>query len=304
MAKRLITILAVLGLVGFQLTGCGTQTSGLDTTAINQTTETSISSSVNDAIAISSITDNTASLGIMGLEAVTNGSSCPSVSKNLIEQNPSTYTILIDFGNGCIPNNYPFSQVTTSGYISMTVTLFTDTATGKITGETIDAQKNIVRTRWDGASLSISGTTNIIKNLSWAGNTLTNVERSVSVNEERIAVTSFGRVVMHHLIALDFTYADTVSDGIITKRIINGTGTVDHELARVTASVSIVNLTLVQGCCHPVDGSINITLTRNSNGSVIGNYLLVYTSSTSSNQYQCSDVASLNGKQITLNPCE
>jgi hypothetical protein len=299
MLKRLLTVLAVLGLVGFQLTGCGKQTTGLDTTSINQTTEGSISSSAGDSIAISSVADNQTSLGIMGLDALTGSTSCPAVSKTLIGQNPSTYTVLIDFGNGCIPNNYPFSQVTTSGTISMTVTLFTDATTGKIITETIDAQKAIVRTRWDGADLSINGTTNIIKNISWSGNALAGVTRTVSINEERIAATSVGRVVMHHLIALNFTYGDTISGSTVTQRIINGSGTVDHELAKVTASATITNLTLAQGCCHPVDGTISILLTRNSDGSIIGTYDLSYVSNSS-----CSDVALLNGKQITLNPCD
>ncbi len=299
MLKRLLTVLAVLGLVGFQLTGCGKQTTGLDTTSINQTTEGSISSSASDSIALSSIGDNQAGLGIMGLDALSGGTSCPSVSKQLVGQNPSTYTVSVDFGNGCIPSNYPFSQVTTSGTISMTVTLFTDVTTDKITTETIDAQIAIVRTRWDGASLSINGSTGIIKNFVWSGSTLSTVTRTVSVNEERIAATSVGRIVMHHLIALNFTYADTISGSTVTQRIFNGSGTVDHKLAKVTASVTVTNLTLAQGCCHPVDGTISILLTRDSDGSIINTYDLSYVTNS-----LCSDVALLNGKQITLNPCD
>ncbi|MGC8579456.1 MAG: hypothetical protein ACP5JP_06810, partial [bacterium] len=298
MLKRILTIISVLGLVSLQLTGCGKQTTGLDTTSINQTTESSISSSVSDAVVLSSIANSQTGVGILGLDALSGGSSCPQVTKNLIGQNPTTYSVTIDFGNGCIPTN-SFAPVTTSGTISMTVTLFTDVTTGKITEVTVDAQKAIVRTRWDGASLSINGTTDIVKTLSWSGNTLSDVTRSVNVNEERIALSPTGRMIMHHLIALHFTYSDTISGNTIIQRIINGNGSVDHELAKVTASAVITNLTLVNGCCHPVDGSITITLTRDSNSSLIGTYNLVYASNN-----QCSDVALLNGKQITLNPCD
>ena len=104
---------------------------------------------------------------------------------------------------------------------------------------------------------------------------------------------------MHHLISLNFTYSDTVSGTTVTQRILNGSGTVDHELAKVTAAVSASNLTLAAGCCHPVNGSLNITLTRNSDNSIIGTYDLSYVSNS-----QCTGVALLNGKQITLNPCD
>ncbi len=298
MLKKVLTVIAVLGFVGFQMTGCGKQTTGLDTTSINQTTEGSVSSSAGDAIAISSVGNSQAGVGILSLDALGAGSSCPQIKPTLIGQNPSTYTVLIDFGNGCVPAD-GFAAVTTSGTISMTVTLFTDSTTGKITSETIDAQQAIVRTRWDGASLSISGTTDVIKTFSWSGTTLSAATRTVSVNEERIALSPVGRMLMHHLISLNFTYSDTVSGTTVTQRILNGSGTVDHELAKVTAAVSASNITLAAGCCHPVNGSLNITLTRNSDNSIIGTYDLSYVSNS-----QCTDVALLNGKQITLNPCD
>lgn len=298
MLKKVLTIISLLGLIGLQFTGCGKQTTGLDTTAINQSTESSVSSSVNDAIMISSVANNQANIGVLGLDALNSGISCPQITKNLINQNPVTYQVLINFGNGCIPAN-GFAPVTTAGTISMTVTLFTDVTTGKITDVTINAQKAIVRTRWDGASLSITGSTYIVKSLSWVGTTISNVTRSVEVNDERIALSPTGRMVMHHLISLNFTYSDTVSNATVIQRIINGTGSIDHELAKVTASATITNLTFVEDCCHPVDGSITITLTRDSDSSVIGTYDLVYASNN-----QCSDVAVLNGKQISLNPCD
>ncbi len=299
MLKKILIGAAVVGLAVVQLAGCGKQASGLDTTSVNQSTEGSVSSAAGDSIAISSAVNSPAGVGSLGLAVLGSTPSCPQVTKALIASNPATYAVSINFGSGCIPPAGSFAAVTTSGNVTMTVTLITNTTTGKVTQETIDANVAIVRTRWDGASLLISGTTDITKNLTWSGGSLSDVTSAVTVHEERIASTAVGRVVMHHVIDLGFTYDDTISGGVVTQRVVNGSGTVDHRLAQVTAAVTITGLTMVQGCCHPVDGSINIVLTRDSDGSLIGSYNLAY-----AGNGQCSDTALLDGHQITLDPCD
>ncbi len=300
MFKKVLAVVAVLGLAGFQFAGCGKQTSGLNTTSVNQTSEESINSSANDSIALSSVS-NDQSLGVMGYESLLGGSSCPSVTKThetTAGIYPSVYLVTINFGNGCIPANY-FRGVMTSGEITMTVTLFSDSTTNQITMTTISAVKNIVKTRQlDQASLYISGTTDIVKTLSGSGASAT-ITRTISVNETQIALTGVGRLVMDHDVVLNFTMADTGAWPNITQRVINGTGSVDHLLLKVLATATLTNFTYAQGCCHPVGGSIVLVLTSDKDNSTIGTYDLSYAGNN-----QCSDVASLNGKQISLNPCD
>lgn len=300
MFKKVLTVVAVLGLACFQFAGCGKQTSGLNTTSVNQTSEESINSSANDSIALSSVS-NDQSLGVMGYESLLGGSSCPSVTKIHETKGgfyPSVYLVTIDFGNGCIPQNY-FRNVMTSGKIAMTVTLFSDATTSQITATTISAVKNIVKTRQlDQASLYISGTTDIVKILSGSGLSAA-IARTISVNETQIALNGVGKLVMDHNIVLNFTVADTGTWPNITQRVITGTGSVDHLLLKVLATATLTNLTFVQSCCHPVDGSIVLVLTSDKDNSTIGTYDLSYAGNN-----QCSDAASLNGKQVSLNPCD
>ncbi len=297
MVKKIITIFATLWLAGFWITGCGTQTTGLNTVAVNQSSEASISSSTNDAIALSSVSDNL-SLGIMGYESVSGSSSCPVVTK--VHETapgvyPSVYLLTANFGNGCIPQNY-FSGVMTGGAVTATVTLFSDTTAGTITAEAIDASTdNLVRTRTDGTSLYLTGTTNIMKTTSGVGGGV--VSRAINVNVSQNVLDAGGKLILDHNVALNLTMANTGVWPNITKRIINGTGSVDHLLKKVLATATLNNVTVMQGCCHPVDGSITLVLTRDSDNSTIGTYTLTYLPG------QCG-AADLNGKPITLNACD
>ncbi len=297
MFKKVVTVLAVFGVVGFMATGCGTQTSGLDTTAVSQSTEESINSSANDAIALSDVSDDQ-SLSVMGYESVLGSSSCPQVTRmheTAPGVYPSIYLVTADFGNGCVPKNY-FNGVITSGKITATVTLFSDTTAGAITMVTIDASTdNLVRTRADGASVYITGTTNIVKTTSGVGGGV--VSRTISVDVSQAVLGASGKLILDHNVALNFTVANTGVWPNISKRIINGTGIVDHLLKKVLATATLTNITIDQSCCHPVDGSITLVLTRDTDNSTIGTYTLSFVSG------QCGS-ADLNGKSITLNACD
>ncbi len=290
MFKKMLIVFAVSGLAVFQLTGCGKQTVGLNATSLGQTTEAAVESSTNDAIALSDVS-NGQNLGVLNYDAVAPGSSCPEVTKTLVGINPTTFTIDIDFGNGCIPANY-FRRVTTSGNITLTATLFTDKVTSKVTETTINAKKNIVKT-WmiKPISLYVTGTTDIDRIRAGSG-----ISRTISINEARHILNGAGRLVMNQQVDLNLTVADTGKLSGITQRVINGTGSVDHLLAKVLATATLKNLTLKQGYCHPVDGSISLVLTSDKDGSTIGTYTLTFIPDQ-------PGVANFNGKQITLNPC-
>ena len=292
MFKKIFTILAVAGLVGFQLTGCGKQTNGNVADAASQNSEESISSTANESIGLSNI--NSSSLGVSDYGLESPASSCPAVTKiGPLGVDPVTWTITLNFDGGCIP---AFVSRVVSGSITMTVSKFTNTTSGAVTEVTVNADKNIAITRFDGASLYVSGTTDILRTGSLAGQTIT---RTVDVAETRTALGPAGRERLHQNITLNFTAQDTLSSSTppvtVTQRVLNGSGTIDHLLLKVLASVTVTNLTYQQGYCHPQSGSIAEVLTSDVDGSAIGTYTLVFLG---------GDSATLNGNPITLNPCD
>ncbi|MCL4479850.1 MAG: hypothetical protein M1381_12295 [Deltaproteobacteria bacterium] len=292
MVKKTLVVLGIMVLVGFQLTGCGKQTVGESSAQIAQTTEESISGASNDSIALSNVSNSQLGIADYGLSVV--ASACPNVTKPVVTNtmNSTTWTLDINFGNGCIPNY--FTNIMTSGNITMTVTRFTDGT--NVTATTIDTNGDIERTRWDGASLYISGTTDIVRT-GTVSQTSTTRTRAITVNETRVAISPRGKVVMNHNLSLNFNAADTLSSSTpstIIQRVLNGTGSVDHLLAKVLAGITVTNLTYEQGYCHPVDGTVILVLTKDTDGSPIGTYTLVFSHSS----------ATLNGNPITLNPCD
>ncbi len=290
MVNKLVTILAVIGLAGFQLTGCGKQTTGNAAGAVSQNSEESISGTVNESIGLSNIGSSQIGVYDYGIETL-NTSQCNSpVKYGPYSGNPITWTVVWDFGGGCVPN---FSSRIVSGMITMTVAKWGGSSP---TAVTIDSDKDIAITRWDGASLYASGTTDILTTGSLKGQTIT---RTVDVTETRTALGAAGREKLHQNIALNFTAEDTLSSSTppvtVTQRVLNGSGTIDHLLLKVLAAITATNLTYQQGYCHPQSGSITQVLTSDVDGSTIGTYTLVFLG---------GDSATLNGNPITLNPCD
>lgn len=283
MYQKIFLLLGLLACTAFPMTDCGKQTTGNVSGAASINTEESISSAANESIGLSDIT-NSSQLGISdyGFDALSS-SSCPVVTPEIVAGNPLTGTITLDFDGGCIP---PFTNRTVSGMITMTVFRFTS---GTSLTVTVDADHDIAITRWDGASLYVSGTTDMD-----ATGTTSVRTRAFGITETRTALGPAGRLFLHQNIALNFTAQDTLSGSTVTQRILNGSGTIDHLLLKVLASVTASNLTYQQGSCHPVDGTITLVLTSDKDGTTIGTHELLFT----------SGGATLDGNPITLNPCD
>ena len=290
MLTKVSMLLAIAGLGGVLIAGCGKQTNGNVATAVSQDSEESISSAANQSIYLSNTNSSQLSVSGYGAESMT-PSSCPVVTRSIDSSgNPVTGTITLDFDGGCIP---AYTNVIVSGMITMTVAKFSDGTV--VTATTFDADNAIVLSRWDGASLYLSGMTDVLTTGSKPGLVIT---RTVGINETRQAFTAIGREVLHQDIALGFTAQDTLSQSTppvtITQRVLNGSGTIDHLLLKVLASITASDLTYQQGSCHPVDGTITEVLTSDVTGRLIGTYTLSFTPTG----------ATLNGKSINLNPCD
>jgi hypothetical protein len=97
--------------------------------------------------------------------------------------------------------------------------------------------------------------------LSGGGTTLDSSAGTITINGVQMIGVNSGKTIYNHVITSSaLTRAVT---GLGT--VVNGTVTTYHNLARVTGTATVTNLTFVSGCCTPTSGTIS-TVFETTNG--------------------------------------
>jgi hypothetical protein len=88
-----------------------------------------------------------------------------------------------------------------------------------------------------------------------------------SLTGERTVHDPAGKLILDHVFSGQGTVALATGS-----RTINGSFTVDHELLKVTAAITLTNLERVETCCKPISGDDDITLSAGGTALVSGEF--------------------------------
>jgi len=277
--QTLLLSLACAGLVACGANGAGGSVQ-TDITQPSSPMQSSLSSA-NDSLTASTAED--------GSTAAPDGQS-KLASCVAVVTNPSP----LDPNN--LPQQFSISWTYTNCMRSLRGGTFNGTRMVEVTLDANDSNRTAVQTFnvqadfVNGADLAAQGNSTVVRTGTIASGS---VMRVVTGDGNRVFTAANGNERFNHTYTHTLTVQDTFANNALSQRVINGTGTLEHNLIDATSVTTFTNITYDPAtCAWPVAGTLEVKTTYNKSGKV-DDEIYTYNST-------CGSVLVNSGTTVTL----